>query len=89
MQLPTEHHATKQDLIELRAHVDQRLDQLRVDLIEGLGELKTLLRDPAWARPLQIRLRAISQIDERLALIEESVRDIEFKGLLRRSAPVS
>lgn len=89
MHLSTEGHATKQDLIELREHVDQRFDQLGAEIMEGLTELRSLLHDPAWARPMVVRLRAISQIDERLALLEERVRDVEFSRLSRRRAPVS
>lgn len=76
--------ATSQDLIDLRAHVDQRFDQLGAEIMEGLMELKSLLHDPAWARPMAVRLRAIFQIDERLALIEERVRDIEYSRLAER-----
>lgn len=82
--------ATKQDLNELRnelrsdmdqrfGQVDQRFDQLRNDLIEQMRDMQTevLRAFHAWARPLEIRLRALPQIEERLGLLEERVGALE------------
>jgi uncharacterized coiled-coil protein SlyX len=71
--------ATKQDLTELRADVDRRFDQLRDELTEAMRDMQTevLRAFHAWARPLEIRLRALPQIEERLGLLEERVGAIE------------
>jgi DNA anti-recombination protein RmuC len=82
--------ATKQDLdllradvdqrfVELRADVDQRFDQLQETLIEQMRDMQTeMLRAfHAWARPFEIRMRALPQIEERLGLLEERVSAIE------------
>ena len=61
--------ATKQDLNELR---DQLVEQMR----EMQTEILRLFDDRL--RPVEIRLQAIPRLDERLGLIEERVRRLEF-----------
>ncbi|HEX5432309.1 MAG TPA: hypothetical protein VFW83_10095 [Bryobacteraceae bacterium] len=45
--------ATKQDVAELRVHVDQRFDQLKDELIERMRDMQTevLRAFHSWARP--------------------------------------
>jgi hypothetical protein len=85
--------ATRKDLDALRAEgnqrfdqidqrfdqIDQRFDRLRNDMIEQMRNMQTevLRAFHGWARPLEIRLRAIQPIEERLGLLEERVSAIE------------
>jgi hypothetical protein len=80
MQLSMERSATQQDSIELRDELTEVMRDMQTEVLSAFH---------AWARPLEIRLRAIPQIDERLALIEARVRDIEFSRLSRRRTPGS
>jgi hypothetical protein len=77
-------YATKQDLQELRTHVDERLNHVdsRFDqVIEATRDMQTeLLRAfHNWARPAEVKIRSH---EERLTLLEERVSEIERgKGL--------
>ena len=64
--------ASKQDLADLRAHVDR----LRDDLIEAMRDMQTevLRAFHNWARPTDIKLRSH---EDRIALIEERLAAIE------------
>jgi len=55
------------------------LDQLREDLTEQMRDMQTevLRAFYDWARPMEIKLKAIPAIDERLGLLEERVSRIE------------
>lgn len=66
--------ATKQDLNELR---DQLIEQMR----DMQAEVLRLFDDRL--RPVEIRLDAIPNLDERLGLIEERVRRLEFNDLIQ------
>lgn len=59
--------------------VDQRFDQLQETLIERMRDMQTevLRAFHSWARPFEIRLRSLPQIEERLGLLEERVSAIE------------
>lgn len=71
---------------ELRQHLnamEQRLgkemvemEQRLVDRIEGV-ETKLLTAFHDWARPVEIRLRTLPMIEERLGLLEERVSKME------------
>lgn len=79
-------YATKQDLQELRAHVDERLNQVdarfdqvgaRFDqVIEATRDMQTevLRAFHNWARPAEVKIRSH---EERLTLLEERVSEIE------------
>ena len=85
--------ATKQDLDLLSAgfdqrfeqigkrfdHIDRRFDELQEGLIEQMRDTqKEILRAfYSFARPFEIRLRALPRIEERLGLLEERVSAIE------------
>ena len=67
--------ASKQDLTDLRVHVDQRFDQL----IEATRDMQTevLRAFHDWARPVELKLRTLPFIEERLGLLEERISRIE------------
>ena len=74
--------ATKQDINDLRVEITEVRGQItgvRDQLVEQMRDMQTeVLRSfHDWARPVEIKLRAIPPIDERLALIEERVIRIE------------
>jgi hypothetical protein len=61
--------------VELRTHLEameQRLD----GRIEA-AETKLLRAFYDWSRPVEIRLRYLSQVEERLGLLEERISKIE------------
>ena len=68
--------ATKQDLNELR----EEMHRLGERLVEQMRDMQTeILRIfDDRLRPVEIRLQAIPRLDERLGLIEERVRRLEF-----------
>ena len=65
-------NATKQDLQDLRAHVDARFDQV----VEATRDMQTevLRAFHNWARPADIKFRSH---EERLTLLEERINEIE------------
>jgi len=82
--------ATKKDLNELRNELRGNLDQLRTELNGNMSRLREELveqmRDMqtevlrafhGWASPIEIRLRALPNMEERLVLLEERVSGIE------------
>jgi len=82
--------ATKKDLSELRTELNGNMDQLRTELNGNMGRLREELveqmRDMqtevlrafhGWASPIEIRLRALPNMEERLVLLEERVSAIE------------
>jgi hypothetical protein len=60
---------------ELRQHLDAMKQEL-MDRIETV-ETRLLTAFHDWARPVEIRLRALPMIEERLGLLEERVSKIE------------
>lgn len=75
-------YATKQDLQELRTHVDKRLNHVdgRFDqVIEATRDMQTevLRAFHNWARPAEVKIRSH---EERLTLLEERVSEIERGG---------
>ncbi len=67
--------ATKQDIQELR----EQMGEIRTQLVEQMRDMQTevLRAFHDWARPVEIKLRAIPPLDERLGLIEERVSRLE------------
>jgi hypothetical protein len=71
--------ATKKDLDELRIELNGNMDRLREELIEKMRDMQTevLRAFHGWASPIEIRLRALPNMEERLGLLEERVGAIE------------
>ncbi len=65
-----------------RPATKQDLDALREELIEQMRDMQTevLRAFHDWARPVEIRLRALPNIEERLGHLEERVSAIERRG---------
>lgn len=84
--MPENNYSTKQDLQDLRTHVDQRLDSVDARLnhvdarfdqvIEATRDMQTevLRAFHNWARPAEVKIRSH---EERLTLLEERVSEIE------------
>jgi hypothetical protein len=71
--------ATKTDLDGLRTELRTEVTHLHDDLVEKMRDMQTevLRAFHSWASPLEIRMRALPQLDERLSLLEERVSRIE------------
>jgi uncharacterized coiled-coil protein SlyX len=82
--------ATKKDLSELRTELNGnvaqlrtelngKMDRLREELVEQMRDMQTevLRAFHGWASPIEIRLRALPNMEERLVLLEERVSAIE------------
>jgi hypothetical protein len=74
--------ATKQDINDLRVEITEVRGQItgvRDQLVEQMRDMQTevLMAFHDWSRPVEIKLRAIPPIDERLGLIEERVSRLE------------
>jgi len=88
--MPTEEDraATKKDLDELRSELRTELrgdmDRLRDELAEKMRDMQTevLRAFHDWARPIEIRLRSLPHIEERLGMLEERVTAIEQRDKL-------
>jgi hypothetical protein len=91
--------ATKKDLNDLRSELHGDMDQLRTEsrgdmdrlreeLVEKMRDMQTevLRAFHGWAGPIEIRLRALPNMEERLVLLEEQVSAIERRNL--RTSPV-
>lgn len=65
------------------AQIDARFDRLRDELVEKMRDMQTevLRAFHGWAAPLEIRLRAIPNIEERLGLLGDRVSKIERQQL--------
>lgn len=60
--------ATKQDLNELRDHLVEKMRDMQTEVLRAFHD---------WAQPVEIKLRAIPPLDQRLGLIEERVSRLE------------
>jgi hypothetical protein len=60
--------ATKQDLNELRDHLVEKMRDMQSEVLRTFHD---------WAQPVEIKLRAIPPLDQRLGLIEERVSRLE------------
>jgi len=71
--------ATKGDLNGLRNEFHGDMDRLRNELIESMRDMQTevLRAFHSWTRPMEIRLRSIDSVQERLGLLEERISIIE------------
>ena len=71
--------ATKQDLNELRDQIREEMRQLGDHLVEKMRDMQTevLRAFHDWAQPVEIKLRAIPPLDQRLGLIEERLSRLE------------
>ena len=54
-------------------------------MVEQMRDMQTevLRAFHDWAQPVEIKLQAIPRLDERLGLIEERVRRLEFKDKIQ------
>ena len=75
-QLRTDLH---EDMDQLRTELNHNIVLLRDDLIEKMRDIQTevLRAFHGWASPIEIRLRSLPNIEERLGLLEERVSIIE------------
>ena len=64
---------------QLRTELNGNMGQLREELIEKMRDMQTevLRAFHGWASPIEIRLRALPNMEERLGLLEERVGAIE------------
>jgi hypothetical protein len=71
--------ATKGDIEQLRTETNAKTDDLRDQLIERMRDMQTevIRAFYDWARPMELKLRALPAIEERLGLLEERVSRIE------------
>jgi hypothetical protein len=62
-----------------RPATKQDLNQLEERLIEGMRDMQTevLRAFHDWARPVELKLRTLPFIEERLGLLEERISRIE------------
>jgi hypothetical protein len=76
--------ATKRDLNELRLELHGNMDRLRDELVDKMRDMQTevLRAFHGWAAPIEIRLRSLPNIEERLGLLEERVSNIERRDKL-------
>ena len=76
--------ATKKDLNDLRNELHGSIDRLREELVEQMRDMQTevLRAFHGWASPIEIRLRVLPNMEERLVLLEERVSAIERREKL-------
>ena len=69
---------------EISAEMRGSMDHLREALVERMRDMQTevLRAFHGWASPLEIRLRSLPNIEERLGLLEERVSTIERRDKL-------
>lgn len=69
---------------EILAEMRGSIDHLREDLVERMRDMQTevLRAFHGWASPIEIRLRSLPNIEERLGLLEERVSTIERRDKL-------
>ena len=79
--LRTEMHS---GLAGLRTEMHDSQDRLRDELVDKMRDMQTevLRAFHGWASPLEIRLRSLPNIEERLGLLEERVGTIERRDKL-------
>lgn len=71
--------ATKQDVLDLKVELKRDLLDLEDRLVEKMRDMQTevLRAFHDWARPVEIKLRTLPMIDERLGLLEERISRLE------------
>jgi hypothetical protein len=74
--------ATKGDLGDLRTEIRADMNQLRTELIEQMRDMQTevLRAFHSWARPVEIRLRSLDDVSQRVSILEERVGATERGG---------
>ena len=79
--LRTEMHS---GLAGLRTEMHDSMDRLRDELVDKMRDMQTevLRAFHGWASPIEIRLRSLPNIEERLGLLEERVGTIERRDKL-------
>ncbi|MEP7354325.1 MAG: hypothetical protein ABI824_13950 [Acidobacteriota bacterium] len=60
--------ATKQDLLDMRDELIEKMRDLQTEVLTAFH---------GWARPIEIKLRTLPMIDERLGLLEERISELE------------
>lgn len=60
--------ATKQDLHEMEDRLVEKMRDMQTEVLRAFHD---------WARPVEIKLRTIPMIDERLGLLEERISRLE------------
>lgn len=72
------------DMNELRNELRGDMDRSRDELVEKMRDMQTevLRAFHDWARPIEIRLRSLPHIEERLGMLEERVTAIEQRDKL-------
>ncbi|MEQ1884038.1 MAG: hypothetical protein ABL967_03195 [Bryobacteraceae bacterium] len=60
--------ATKQDLLDLEDRLVERMRDMQTEVLRAFHD---------WARPVEIKLRTLPMIDERLGLLEERISRLE------------
>jgi hypothetical protein len=71
------------DMDQLRTELRGDMDRLREELVEKMRDMQTevLRAFHGWASPIEIRLRALPNMEERLVLLAERVSAIERRNL--------
>jgi hypothetical protein len=64
---------------DLEARLGDKLGNFKAELIEVMGDMQTeILRAfHNWARPIEIRLRGVDHLSERMSAMEERMSDFE------------
>jgi hypothetical protein len=64
---------------QLRTELNGNMSRLREELVEQMRDMQTevLRAFHGWAGPIEIRLRVLPNMEERLVLLEERVSAIE------------
>ena len=67
------------NLDQLRTELNGNMSRLREELVDQMRDMQTevLRAFHGWASPIEIRLRALPNMEERLVLLEERVSGIE------------
>ena len=60
--------ATKQDLLDLEDRLVEKMRDMQTEVLRAFHD---------WARPVEIKLRMLPMMEERLGLLEERVSRIE------------
>ena len=77
-----ERPATRAELSQVKEDLIKRMDQMQDELIEKMRDMQTevLRAFHSWARPVDIRLRRLDDLDQRMALLEERIFTIEQRN---------
>jgi|HubBroStandDraft_5_1064220.scaffolds.fasta_scaffold595953_2 hypothetical protein len=75
--MPNDDHqpATKGDILQVRTEIAEMKESLTESMRDMQTEVLRAFYD--WARPVDLKLKAIPPLDERLGLLEERVSKLE------------